>query len=462
MPPRLRRCSGDLGPLVVATTARTVLWLGVLLALWCVVPAALGWHVTTVASDSMAPRLLTGDVVAAAPIDGDDVTPGQVLLVDDPDRSDRLRLHRLVSHESGGLRLRGDANAAPDSSLVDAEAVHGVGILRVPWVGAPGLWLRGGEVVRLVMLATGVAVLVGLARLDHPTRSATPCPGCGRPRWEVTAPPIGTAASRSASPTAVGAAVLVVASLTGMVPSGAAFAGVTASGGHASTAHFPCMAGPLLDDPVLAWDFDEPKGDDYRDASGHDRAGRALSGAVRNDGSCEANPSLDLRADDARVVAETPEAAPSTFSVEAWFRTDRPGGRIVGFGSSDAPASPNKDRQLYVTADGLVSFGVQGSNDFRFAVASRSRVDDGEWHHAVGTFRPGGLDLWLDGVHQAGRSDNRAAKTYDGSWRVGRESLDPWPGQPADYTFRGDVDTVRVHDRVIDAPSVAAHHSAGR
>lgn len=461
MPPRTRRCSGDLGPVVVATTARTVLWLGVLLALWCVVPAALGWHVTTVASDSMAPRLRTGDVVAAAPIDGDDVTSGQVLLVDDPDHADRLRLHRLVSHESGGLRLRGDANAAPDSSLVAAEAVHGVGILRVPWVGAPGTWLRGGELVPLALLVAGVGVLAGLARLDDPARSEAPCARCGRPRWEFTAPPIGTA-PRSVSPTVVAAAVLVLASLMGTVPSGAAFSGATGSDGRASTELFPCMTGPLLDDPVLAWDFDGPRGDAHRDASGHGRDGRALSGAIRNDGSCEANPSVDLRSDDARVVSTTREAAPSTFSVEAWFRTDRPGGRIVGFGSSDASASTNKDRQLYVTSQGLVSFGVQGSSDFRFTVASRSRVDDGEWHHVVGTFRPGALDLWLDGVHQAGRADNRGAKTYDGSWRVGRDSLDPWPGQPADYSFRGDVDTVRVYDRQLDEVSIASHHAAGR
>jgi signal peptidase I len=458
MPPRTRRCSGDLGPVVVATTSRTALWLGVLLALWCVVPAALGWHVTTVASDSMAPRLRTGDVVAAAPIDGDDVRPGQVLLVDDPDHADRLRLHRLVSHE---LRLRGDANAAPDSSLVAAEAVHGVGILRVPWVGAPGTWLRGGDFLPLVVLVVGVGVLTGLARLDHPTKSEAPCPRCGRPRWESTAPPIGTA-PRSVPPTVVVAAVLVVACLVSMVPSGAAFSGATGSDGRASTGLFPCMTGPLLDDPVLAWDFDGPRGDAHRDASGHGRDGRALSGAIRNDGSCEANPSVDLRSDDARVVSTTREAAPSTFSVEAWFRTDRPGGRIVGFGSSDASASANKDRQLYVTSQGLVSFGVQGSSDFRFTVASRSRVDDGEWHHVVGTFRPGALDLWLDGVHQAGRADNRGAKTYDGSWRVGRDSLDPWPGQPADYSFRGDVDTVRVYDRQLDEVSVASHHAAGR
>ncbi|WNY34587.1 LamG domain-containing protein [Curtobacterium flaccumfaciens] len=101
-------------------------------------------------------------------------------------------------------------------------------------------------------------------------------------------------------------------------------------------------------------------------------------------------------------------------------------------------------------------------NGFRFATGSTARVDDGQWHHAVGTLRVGRAELWLDGALVGTRTDVRGAHQYDGHWRVGRESLSPWPGQPADYTFRGDVDSVRVYDRVLDGESIAAHHRAGR
>jgi hypothetical protein len=457
-----RPCHGDLPVVAVATAARTALWLVVALALWGVVPAALGWHVTTVASDSMAPRLVTGDVVAAAPIDGDDVLPGQVLLVDDPDHADRLRLHRLVRTEDDGLRLRGDANGADDSSLVPQEDVHGVGVLRVPWVGAPGVWLRAGQVLPLLAVGAAVAVAVALSTVDRPLRRGEPCRRCGTPRRVVGDPPAGDPTDFPTTTTTAAALVVVVALVATGASSGAVFSGATGTQATASTQTFPCFAGPQLDSPVLAWDFSEPRGGAVRDASGHGQDGAMVSGAVRNDASCDVDPSMGLGEADSRVSGSVDGPAPATFSVEAWFRTDQPKGRIVGFSSSRSPASPLKDRHLYLGANGALQFGVQGSNDFRFTTGSTARVDDGEWHHAVGTFRSGSLALWLDGELQGSRSDARTPKSYTGTWRVGRESLDPWPGMPGDFTFHGDVDTVRVYDQALDAAAVAAHHAAGR
>ncbi|MBD8659166.1 hypothetical protein IFT72_03050 [Frigoribacterium sp. CFBP 8754] len=462
MPHLVRSCPGDLPVVAVATAARTALWTVALLALWCVLPAAAGWAVTTVASDSMAPRLRTGDVVAAVPIDGADAVPGQVLLVDDPDHADRLRLHRLVRTGDEGLRLRGDANAADDSSPVSPAAVHGAGVLRVPAVGLPGVWLRQGAVAPILLLVAAASVISVLARADRDVRQGLPCRRCGAPRWETDAPSVGEP-TRASGPVRLAAGALVVVAVAAAgTTSDAAFSATTGSAVTASTDTFPCFGGPLVDDPVLAWGFSEPRGGDVRDESGHGHLGRSASGPVRNDAPCDGDPSMSLDAPDARVQSTVVGPAPSTFSVEAWFRTESAGGRIVGYSSSTSAASPYKDRHLYVGADGTLHFGVQGSNDFRFALGGRSVVTDGEWHHAVGTFRPGSTELWLDGELQGRRTDARALKAYNGSWRVGRESLASWAGEPTDYTLRGDVDTVRVYDTALDAAAVAAHHAAGR
>ena len=462
MPHPVRSCPGDLPVVALATAARTALWTVALLALWCVLPAAAGWSVTTVASDSMAPRLRTGDVVAAAPIAGADAVPGQVLLVDDPDHDERLRLHRLVRTSDEGLHLRGDANAADDSSPVAPAAVHGAGVLRVPAVGLPGVWLRQGAVAPLLLLVAAAAVVAGLTRADRDVRRGAPCRGCGAPRWETDAPSVGEP-PRASGTLRLAAGALVVATVAAVgATSDAAFSATTGTAASASTATFPCFADPLLDDPVLAWGFSEPRGGDVRDESGHGQLGRSASGPARNDAPCDGDPSMSLSASDARVQSTVTAVAPSTFSVEAWFRTESAAGRIVGYSSATSSASPYKDRHLYVGADGTLLFGVQGSNDFRFAVGGQSVVTDGEWHHAVGTFRPGSMELWLDGELQGRRTDARSAKSYYGSWRVGRESLASWAGEPADYTLRGDVDTVRVYDTALDAAAVAAHHAAGR
>ena len=59
----------------------------------------------------------------------------------------------------------------------------------------------------------------------------------------------------------------------------------------------------------------------------------------------------------AAVTVATP--APSTFSVEAWFKTTTTsGGSIVGFGNSSVGTSTVYDRHVYLTTTGKVVFGV--------------------------------------------------------------------------------------------------------
>lgn len=125
---------------MLSSIARTLLWVIAGLALWATLPLILGWQPTTVMSDSMAPRIRTGDIVVARPIHLQDTTaisslvPGRVLLVDDPDHPGRLRLHRYVrTTTTGQLVLRGDANPQDDSSPVAPATVHGIAALRIPY-----------------------------------------------------------------------------------------------------------------------------------------------------------------------------------------------------------------------------------------------------------------------------------------------------------------------------------------
>ncbi|MCS6583133.1 LamG-like jellyroll fold domain-containing protein [Curtobacterium citreum] len=465
---RMPRFVGDVPRLLLAVSARTVLWSVLLLALWSSLPAALGWHVTTVVSDSMAPGIRTGDVVAAMPTAPDVVEVGRVLLVDDPDHDDRLRLHRLERIEQdGSLRLRGDANPTADRTAVSPDAVLGVGLLRFPGVGLPGVWVRDQSWSTLLLAAAAAAALVVAARADRGIIAGLPCPRCGAPRWDTTSPAVAPGVpgvvsgpgSSWALPTMAAVAATAVA-LT--VTAGAGFSGTTTTASSLRTQSFPCFARPL-DAPVLAWDFDEKGGNAVRDTSGHGADGTGRLGPVRNDDPCSGNPSMHFETTDSRVSTDTAVPAPQVFSIEAWFRTERAGGRVLGFSSSQDSASSYKDRHLYVGASGQLMYGVQGAGGgFRFTTGSAARVDDGQWHHAVGTFRRGRAELWLDGALVGTRTDITSANQYNGHWRVGRESLDPWSGQPSDYTFRGDVDTVRVYDRVLEEASIAAHHEAGR
>lgn len=467
---RHTRCRGDLPRLLLAVSARTVLATVALLVLWAVLPAALGWHVTTVVSDSMAPVIHTGDVVAAMPVSDPEPSLGRVLLVDDPDHADRLRLHRLERiEEDGSLRLRGDANPVADATPVDPDDVHGVGVLRVPWIGLPGTWVRSGAWLDLVAALVATAALVGASRTDRTLRTGQPCAGCGTPRWTVRTPAVtnarpGRAAHGTLEPTvrtaliAIGAALLALALIA---DAGAGFSGTAGSAARlASTAAFPCFVKPV-DDAVLAWDFDE-RGPTVRDDSGSGNTGVPFGNVRRVGGPCDVDPFVSFAdtANDPRIVSQQRVTVPTEVTVETWVRTTMPQGSIMSFGSERVAASGWKDRRFYVSSFGTAVFGTSSSG-FNFTITSQGRIDDGAWHHLVGTSRPGSMALFVDGVLQGSRTDNTGPLRYDGYWRVGRESVGGWPYQ-TDPVFIGDVDSARVYDRILDAGTIAEHAARGR
>jgi signal peptidase I len=164
--------------LVAAALARIVITIAMSLALWAAAPSLLGWQATTVVTGSMQPRIKPGDVVSARPIPSGNLQLGMILLVDDPDHRDRLRLHRLVRFSPDGrLVLRGDANPAEDSTPVDRQAVHGVGSLRVPYVATPILWLHESAWIKIFVLAAvalGVVAATGLDRSIAPATELVP------------------------------------------------------------------------------------------------------------------------------------------------------------------------------------------------------------------------------------------------------------------------------------------------
>lgn len=467
--PRTGWCVGDLSRLLVATTARTALWTILLLAGWAALPGAFGWAVTTVVSDSMAPGVRTGDVVAAMPARDDQITQGRVLLVEDPDHDDRLRLHRLERIESdGALRLRGDANAAADRSTVHPDAVRGIGVLRFPGVGLPTVWIREGAWSSLLIAVAAIAVLVAASGADRPARTGAPCPRCGTPRWDLATAAIAPGTTRPAPSDTwtlplVAAVTLATIALT--VTADAAFSGSTTTASSLRSLSFSCFHGPTST-ADLAWDFSEKEGRTVSDSSGHGRGGSLVgAGGARIDGSCADNPfaRFGVGGDaEAWAIADNAEPAPQEFTIEAWFRTERAdGGRIFGFTSDRAAASTYRDRHLYVDKNGTVRFGVQGSNGFAFTVASSTTVVDGQWHHAVGTFRSRSMTLWVDGVRQGSRADAVTLRQYDGYWRAARGTLSGWP-ETGSYAFTGDIDSARVHSTVLDDAAIAQRFAAGR
>ncbi|WP_166785649.1 MULTISPECIES: LamG-like jellyroll fold domain-containing protein [Cryobacterium] len=449
------------------------------LLIWAALPAAIGWLPTTVASDSMAPRIRAGDVVVAMPVDDDDLRVGQVLLVDDPDHDDRFRLHRMVASDgTGALVLQGDANPTVDTSTIPRDAVRGVGVIRVPFAGFPGIWLRDGAVLPLVVFFGAVATLLLATRLDrriiHPVEPAVDPPDADMPPDDN--PPVvstdnlpGATSPRSGrSATFVVLAVLACTLIsTATATADAAFTGPTANPTTtlAADAAYPCLTKPTpADTPFFFYRFTGTSGTIATDWSGNNRNGTFQGGARRAAGSCETNASPALTLDGVSGYVSTPTtvAGLNVFSLELWFKTApgyTQGGKLIGFGNSQLGQSSSYDRHIYMNANGNLIFGVYPGA--AKVITSPVSYNTGNWTHVVATLSPAGMRLLVNGTLVASDTTVTTAAAYSGFWKIGYDNLTSWPGLPPRFFFQGTIDNAAVYTTALTDAQVNAHRTTG-
>ena len=435
--------------LIGAALARAILLAAASLLIWGAVPALWGWLPTTVSSDSMAPGIRAGDVVISMPVDANDLHLGQVLLVADPDHEGRQRLHRLVgTTASGELVLRGDANQQDDSTPVQPADVSGVGVLRVPWVGLPGLWLREGDVVPIAVAATGLLALGWLSRLDA---------RYWRPRRQ---------AARGRGPVvALAVTALALSGVTvGLTDARAAFSAPAANPASSLTAlaAYPCLSPAPAVSAYLSYPFGELSGATTADSSGNSRTGTLQDTPTRIAGSCvlNASPALQLNGTTQHVTTPNSMAGPNTFTISIWFRTNTTtGGKLIGFGNSQTSLSSQYDRHLYLTNSGQVIFGVYPGSVK--TVASAAGYNNGAWHLATATLSAAGMALYLDGSLVGTNTTATTGQAYTGYWRIGYDNLGGWTSLPTSRFFAGSIDSPTVYLTALSAAQVSASYAAG-
>jgi signal peptidase I len=449
--------------LAVSTVSRIVLGALALLLALSVLPVLIGWQSSVVMSGSMAPTFSPGDVAVVRPVDPASLEPGQVLLVDDPDVPGQLRLHRLVAVESAGLQLKGDANPAADSSLVDPASVHGVVTLGLPLVGEPAVWIADHRVRPLVGTAAGLITLLALA-LAHRRPDDEPPAGPPDPAVVPRRRPRRQAVRLLRRGTVLTAAVLVTVSLPGAA---AKFTDTTLS---------PALTIPS----ALWWTCSDVGGSTGANAARYYRmqegsgttvtntgtAGTTANGTYSSTGVTLAQPGPTCGVGETRAVkldgvagaitTSTLVTNPQTFSVQIWFKTSTTtGGKLIGFGGSATGASGNYDRHIYMTNTGQLVFGVySGAIN---TVISPAAYNNGAWHLATGTYSPAtGMTLYVDGAQVGTTVMAPYAEAYDGYWRIGYDNLDNWgTTTPTSRYFSGWVAQASVYTTVLSATQVS-------
>lgn len=485
--------------LLVATLARTGLILAVSMAAWASVPALWGWEPTTVMSGSMEPSISTGDVVVVRPLDPTEYKQNRVVLVDDPDHADKLRLHRIVeSNESGSLVLRGDANNDNDASPVAPAAVHGVGFLNVPYIGLPVYWITTAQWLKVLAVVGGFILMCWASTLDRALqrsrhRADPPSRGSGRDgaaqeTSEGGLATIGLAGNKTPTvmrtvPTGrrsvrIGAAVVASALVLGTVPVAAQAAFTATSSNSANTfAGAPsCGATMLADGPTSLYQFDADTGTTVADSAvpgtgnatfnGTRAATLPKSGPCPGDGGKSA--SFDGSTSNITISAQSIRA-PETFSYETWVRTPinyALGGKIISYVTSTPVSDSTADsRVLHMLNSGQVRFGLTpgaSTRDFLTAAPAK-RINDGQWHHVAVTVDDGFMRLYVDG-YQTNAAGAIAAVTYPhGSWTIGTGPSRSWTADRTKAFFAGDLDNVAIYGgKTLSAEQVLAHFNAGR
>jgi signal peptidase I len=149
------------------------------LAIALIVPFANGWHSTTVMSNSMAPALSEGDVVAFAEFDGSLLDIGTIVQFEDAVREDSTITHRIIGvNPDGTYETKGDANQGADSVRVATSSITGVAHLVAPYAGLPHFWLATGQYLPLLawILATMAAAAVMAPRFEGGRQNARSAP----------------------------------------------------------------------------------------------------------------------------------------------------------------------------------------------------------------------------------------------------------------------------------------------
>lgn len=162
-----------------------------------------------------------------------------------------------------------------------------------------------------------------------------------------------------------------------------------------------------------------------------------------------------------RVDTTTKMPAPGAYSAEMWFQTSTTsGGLLFDFESSAAGFSRNHDRNVYLSNDGRLNFGVyDGSTK---VITTKSAYNDNQWHHVVASVSPEGMKLFVDGQLNDQITGVTKGQDYEGFWKIGSGKLANWPNTPKSVSLTGNIDEFAVYPYGLSAAQVKTHYWVGK
>lgn len=141
--------------------------LSVMAVLPMIVP---GYMSASITSESMMPTIHVGDVIIAADHDGTDISPGTVVVYEEPRKHD-LVTHRVVSMTAEGLYVtRGDGAGVADAAPMPAASIRSKAEWIVPFVGLPRVWVAQRQWALLILAFAAIAMAFWLTQFAFDPR----------------------------------------------------------------------------------------------------------------------------------------------------------------------------------------------------------------------------------------------------------------------------------------------------
>lgn len=134
-------------------------------------------------------------------------------------------------------------------------------------------------------------------------------------------------------------------------------------------------------------------------------------------------------------------------SISVWIKTESVGS-VLGW-SNGHPTHTVQDRNIYINADGTVTFRIFAGGNV--LATSTIPVNDGQWHHVAAGYTEGGqMWLYVDGLFQnSADSSNIWANYATPHFTLGIESM------VATY-MASSIDDLRIYDHALDETEIAA------
>ncbi len=215
----------------------------------------------------------------------------------------------------------------------------------------------------------------------------------------------------------------------------------------------------LGDQPSLYWPLDDTSGS-FQDRAGSNKGVPIGEVTTQTPGATPDGTAIRLGAATRPLVyARGTEYAPRQMSASVWIKTGAASGRILGFSDNRSGSSGHQDRQIYLSNEGRLSFGVfsQGPK----TVTSDKAYNDNEWHQVVATLSGQTAELYVDGVRVGRRTDINDPDVFIGQWRLGWDRTYGWPNA-THPPYTGDLDEVAIFPRALSPDQIRQQHDVGR